>query len=600
MSESQASSTGALPCRYRRRSSIVVHIGDTPLGTGYPVRVQSMATASTLDTEAAVAQAERIISAGAEYLRYTAQDKRVATNLGAIHQALRAKGITTPLVADIHFNPTAADTALEHVEKVRINPGNYVDNKGNVEWNEEVYNAMHKQVCDRFGAFVERAKGLKRALRIGVHHGSLSERMVMLYGDTPEGMVQSCLEYLDVCREHDFHDIVISMKSSNTVVMTAAVRLLVERLDELGYPAYPLHLGVTEAGEGEDGRIKSAVGIGSLLADGIGDTIRVSLSEEPECEIPVARALVDYIAQRETMSPPEGKLPLWSEYRNLCRDARRNTSAIGSFVGGANLPIVVQTSSKTSPNAQEQRPDAILTKHGQLQLPNGTPIAGVSTFIVDCGHVTPEAIDTLLDTPQTLILLESGGENPVSEWRWGFTQLRRAGVKTPILLKRTYCTPDLDLFRLYAAADCGSILLDGWGNGLCLDNPYLSADEITKTSFGILQATRLRMSKTEFISCPGCGRTLYNLQNTIAEIKAATAHLKGLKIGIMGCIVNGPGEMADADYGYVGAAPGKIDLYKGQECIKKGVPQAQAVEHLINLIKEHGDWKDPEPAHATK
>jgi len=559
-----------------------------------------MATASTLDTEAAVAQAERIISAGAEYLRYTAQDKRVATNLGAIHQALRAKGITTPLVADIHFNPTAADTALEHVEKVRINPGNYVDNKGNVAWDEEVYKSMHEKVCERFGAFVERAKELKRALRIGVNHGSLSERMVMLYGDTPEGMVQSCLEYLDVCREHDFHDIVISMKSSNTVVMTAAVRLLVERLDELGYPAYPLHLGVTEAGEGEDGRIKSAVGIGSLLADGIGDTIRVSLSEEPECEIPVARALVDYIAQRETMSPPEGELPLWSEYRNLCRDARRNTSAIGSFVGGANLPIVVQTSSKTSPNAQEQRPDAILTKHGQLQLPNGTPIAGISTFIVDCGHVTPETIDTLLDSPQTLILLESRGENPVAEWRWGFTQLHRAGVKNPILLKRTYCTPDLDLFRLCAAADCGSILLDGWGNGLCLDNPYLSADEITKTSFGILQATRLRMSKTEFISCPGCGRTLYNLQNTIAEIKAATAHLKGLKIGIMGCIVNGPGEMADADYGYVGAAPGKIDLYKGQECIKKSVPQAQAVEHLINLIKEHGDWKDPEPAHTTK
>ena len=559
-----------------------------------------MATASTLDTEAAVAQAERIISAGAEYLRYTAQDKRVATNLGAIHHALRAKGITTPLVADIHFNPTAADTALEHVEKVRINPGNYVDSKGNVAWDEEVYKSMHEKVCERFGAFVERAKELKRALRIGVNHGSLSERMVMLYGDTPEGMVQSCLEYLDVCHEHDFHDIVISMKSSNTVVMTAAVRLLVERLDELGYPAYPLHLGVTEAGEGEDGRIKSAVGIGSLLADGIGDTIRVSLSEEPECEIPVARALVDYIAQRETITPPEGELPLWSEYRNLCHDARRNTSSIGSFIGGANLPIVVQTSSETLPNAQEQRPDAVLTKHGQLQLPNGTPIAGVSTFIVDCGHVTPETIDTLLDTPQTLILLESRGENPVAEWRWGFTQLRRASVKNPILLKRTYCTPDLDLFRLYAAADCGSILLDGWGNGLCLDNPHLSADEITKTAFSILQATRLRMSKTEFISCPGCGRTLYNLQNTIAEIKAATAHLKGLKIGIMGCIVNGPGEMADADYGYVGAAPGKIDLYKGQECIKKGVPQAQAVEHLINLIKEHGDWKDPEPAHATK
>jgi 4-hydroxy-3-methylbut-2-en-1-yl diphosphate synthase len=553
-----------------------------------------MATASTLDTEAAVAQAERIINAGAEYLRYTAQDKRVATNLGVIHRELRARGITTPLVADIHFNPTAADTALEYVEKVRINPGNYVDTKGITEWSDEVYETMHQRVRERFGAFVERAKELRRAIRIGVNHGSLSERMVMLYGDTPEGMVQSCLEYLDVCREHDFHDIVISMKSSNTVVMTAAVRLLVQRLDELGYPAYPLHLGVTEAGEGEDGRIKSAVGIGSLLADGIGDTIRVSLSEEPECEIPVARALVDYISQREHAPSLGGELPSWEEYRSLSQEDRKRSTALGSFVGGTNLPIVLYpTHGHEDLSSLAQRPDAVLTPEGALQLPNSTPIIGIPVYTLTTDEITPERVARLLDQPQTLILLESKGANPVADWRWGFTQLRRLGVSAPILLRRIYETTDLDLFRLYAAADCGSIFLDGWGNGLALEAPHISPEEIIKTEFGILQAARLRMSKTEFISCPGCGRTLYDLQSTIAEIKAATAHLKGLKVGIMGCIVNGPGEMADADYGYVGAAPGKIDLYKGQECIKKGVPQAQAVEHLIHLIKEGGDWKDP-------
>ena len=597
MAENHPDHTSAAPCIYHRRRTISVRIGDTPLGAGHPIRVQSMATTSTLDTEASVAQAERIIAAGAEYLRYTAQDKRVATNLGLIHQELRARGIMTPLVADIHFNPTAADTALEYVEKVRVNPGNYVDNKGVTEWNDEVYRTMHEKVRERFGAFVERAKTLKRAIRIGVNHGSLSERMVMLYGDTPEGMVQSCLEYLDVCREHDFHDIVISMKSSNTVVMTAAVRLLVARLNELGYPAYPLHLGVTEAGEGEDGRIKSAVGIGSLLSDGIGDTIRVSLSEEPECEIPVARALVDYITTREQVTPPSDSslLPSWEEYRRLTQDARKDTSSIGALVGGSNLPIVLYPTDKPLDSSSfAQRPDALLSPEGQLQIANGTSIVGIDVRRIATEALTTELLEELASKPQTLLLLESRGANPVADWRWGFTQLRRAGVRCPILLHRRYETTDIELFRLYAAADCGSIFLDGWGNGLALEAPHLPAEEIIKTEFGILQASRLRMSKTEFISCPGCGRTLYNLQNTIAEIKSATSHLKGLKVGIMGCIVNGPGEMADADYGYVGAAPGKIDLYKGQECIKKGVPQAQAVEHLIQLIKEGGDWKDPE------
>ena len=597
MAENHPDHTSAAPCIYHRRRTISVHIGDTPLGAEHPIRVQSMATTSTLDTEASVAQAERIIAAGAEYLRYTAQDKRVATNLGLIHQELRARGIMTPLVADIHFNPTAADTALEYVEKVRVNPGNYVDNKGVTEWNDEVYRTMHEKVRERFGAFVERAKTLKRAIRIGVNHGSLSERMVMLYGDTPEGMVQSCLEYLDVCREHDFHDIVISMKSSNTVVMTAAVRLLVARLNELGYPAYPLHLGVTEAGEGEDGRIKSAVGIGSLLSDGIGDTIRVSLSEEPEYEIPVARALVDYITTREQVTPPSDSslLPSWEEYRRLMQDARKDTSSIGALVGGSNLPIVLYPTDKPLDSSSfAQRPDALLSPEGQLQIANGTSIVGIDVRRIATETLTAELLEELASKPQILLLLESRGANPVADWRWGFTQLRRAGVRCPILLHRRYETTDIELFRLYAAADCGSIFLDGWGNGLALEAPHLPAEEIIKTEFGILQASRLRMSKTEFISCPGCGRTLYNLQNTIAEIKSATSHLKGLKVGIMGCIVNGPGEMADADYGYVGAAPGKIDLYKGQECIKKGVPQAQAVEHLIQLIKEGGDWKDPE------
>lgn len=597
MAENHPDYTSATPCIYHRRRTISVRIGDMPLGAEHPIRVQSMATTSTLDTEASVAQAERIISAGAEYLRYTAQDKRVATNLGVIHQELRARGITTPLVADIHFNPTAADTALEYVEKVRVNPGNYVDSKGVTEWNDEVYRTMHETVRERFGAFVERAKTLKRAIRIGVNHGSLSERMVMLYGDTPEGMVQSCLEYLDVCREHDFHDIVISMKSSNTVVMTAAVRLLVARLNELGYPAYPLHLGVTEAGEGEDGRIKSAVGIGSLLADGIGDTIRVSLSEEPECEIPVARALVDYITTREQVTPPSNSalLPSWKEYRRLAQDARKDTTSIGALVGGSNLPIVLYPTDKPLDSSSfVQRPDALLSPEGKLHLAGGTTIVGVDVRRIATDALTAELLEELASKPHILLLLESRGANPVADWRWGFTQLRRAGIRCPILLHRRYETTDLELFRLYAAADCGSIFLDGWGNGLALEAPNLPSEEIIKTEFGILQASRLRMSKTEFISCPGCGRTLYNLQNTIAEIKSATSHLKGLKVGIMGCIVNGPGEMADADYGYVGAAPGKIDLYKGQECIKKGVPQAQAVEHLIQLIKEGGDWKDPE------
>lgn len=580
------------PCVYKRRRSIEVPIGAVPLGGTNPIRLQSMASVSTLDTEAAVIQTGRIIEAGADYIRYTAQGRREAANLANIRSRVSALGYDTPLIADIHFNPSAADEALEHIEKVRINPGNYVDTKTATprEWTSQLFDEMHEKVRERFGVFVERAKDLGRTIRIGVNHGSLSERMVMLYGDTPEGMVQSCLEYLDVCRDHGFDRIVISMKSSNTLVMTAAVRLLVMRLEEGGYPAYPLHLGVTEAGEGEDGRIKSAVGIGSLLHDGIGDTIRVSLSEDPELEIPVGRALVEHIISKATLGSVL-TLPSWQEYNELRHNARPHSKRIGRLVGADNLPIVIAEHQQQS---LEVAADYYLGEDGYLYTQAGAKMQELQYRELDCLAIADEQLDELRANPKILILLHARGDGAVQLWRWGFCQIRRAGLNNPIILKRIYSESNVESFRLHAASDVGTILLDGWGNGLCLSATSLEAEDVNKTQLGILQATRLRMSKTEFISCPGCGRTLYNLQETIARVKAATSHLKGLKIGIMGCIVNGPGEMADADYGYVGAAPGKIDLYKGQTCVRKGIAEVEAVEQLIDLIKSEGDWRSPE------
>lgn len=598
MSEHNSSLRGT-PYSYLRRQSIQVPIGDVAIGGEAPIRLQSMANVSTMDTEASISQAERIIMAGADYIRYTAQGRKEAANLALIRKGLDDRSLHTPLIADIHFNPQAADEALEHIEKVRINPGNYVDTKtaSARAWTDEVYKEMHERVVERFGQFVQRAKTLGKTIRIGVNHGSLSERMVMLYGDTPEGMVQSALEYLDVCRLHDFSNIVISMKSSNTTVMTAAVRLLVQRLDEGGYPAYPLHLGVTEAGEGEDGRIKSAVGIGSLLMDGIGDTIRVSLSEEPECEIPVARTLVSYISSASALNERWiTKAPDWEHYKALAQGARKSTHSIGKLIGGDNLPIVLLPHQRVGEITDlEQKPDYILGQSGLWTTLSGSPILGSNTK-----RLTPTMllegetnIQDLVAHPELILLLDTEDENPTRAWRLMLAILKEAGATNPILLAHTYLTEDENTFRLQAAADVGTILLDGWGNGLCLSAPNLSAEVVIKTQFGILQATRLRMSKTEFISCPGCGRTLYNLQETIARVKSATSHLKGLKIGIMGCIVNGPGEMADADYGYVGAAPGKIDLYKGHTCVRKGINQDDAVDQLIDLIKSEGDWIDP-------
>ena len=580
------------PCTYERRPAIEVTIGSLKLGGAHPVRLQSMANTDTNDTEGSVAQAERIIKAGADLLRYTTQGRREATNMANIAEGIHHLGYTTPLVADVHFNPNAADEALEHIEKVRINPGNYVDTKSSTprEWTDELFEEMHNKVIERFGKFVLRAKELGRAIRIGVNHGSLSERMLTRYGDTPEGMIESCLEYLDVCRMHDFHDIVISMKSSNTLVMTAAVRLLSKTLAERGYPAYPLHLGVTEAGEGEDGRIKSAVGIGSLLADGLGDTIRVSLSEEPEAEIPVAKTLVDYISSRQPLDVDTAILPDWNEYTNLSYNDRKNSIAIGKLAGGGNLPIVLSNATPSN-SGDSTKADYYISDSGAIINAQGAIMKDFSYVELDCYSITEKALANVQET--SLILLNAPGNNTIAEWRLGFTLLRRAGIKTSIILRRTYTTNDIELFRLQLAADAGTIIIDGWSNGLYISAPNLQEEDVIKTELGVLQATRLRMSKTEFISCPGCGRTLYSLTETIAKIKAATSHLKGLKIGVMGCIVNGPGEMADADYGYVGAAPGKIDLYKGQECIRRGIPQEEAVNQLIDLIKSEGDWREP-------
>lgn len=580
------------PCTYERRPAIEVTIGNLKLGGAHPVRLQSMANTDTNDTEGSVAQAERIIKAGADLLRYTTQGRREAANMANIAEGIHHLGYTTPLVADVHFNPNAADEALEHIEKVRINPGNYVDTKSSTprEWTDELFEEMHNKVIERFGKFVLRAKELGRAIRIGVNHGSLSERMLTRYGDTPEGMIESCLEYLDVCRMHDFHDIVISMKSSNTLVMTAAVRLLSKTLAERGYPAYPLHLGVTEAGEGEDGRIKSAVGIGSLLADGLGDTIRVSLSEEPEAEIPVAKTLVDYISSRQPLDVDTAILPDWNEYTNLSYNDRKNSIAIGKLAGGGNLPIVLSNATPSN-SGDSTKADYYISDSGAITNAQGAIMKDFSYVELDCYSITEEALANVQET--SLILLNAPGNNAIAEWRLGFTLLRRAGIKNSIILHRTYTTNDIELFRLQLAADAGTIIIDGWSNGLYISAPNLQEEDVIKTELGVLQATRLRMSKTEFISCPGCGRTLYSLTETIAKIKAATSHLKGLKIGVMGCIVNGPGEMADADYGYVGAAPGKIDLYKGQECIRRGIPQEEAVNQLIDLIKSEGDWREP-------
>ncbi len=576
------------PLNYSRRRTTSVSIGSVPLGSSYPLRIQTMANVSTLDVTAGIAQTKRAVEAGADYMRFTAQGVREASCLQQIRVGLDAEGYTIPLVADIHFNPQAAYEALKHVEKVRINPGNFADRRG--EWGDNPLSdadfALGAERVQRlFGDFLIEAKKQGRVVRLGINHGSLSERMLRRYGDTPEGMVESCMEYLRVARNLDFDNIVISMKSSHVQVMTEAVRLLVDRMEQLGF-RYPLHIGVTEAGEGEDGRIKSAVGIGSLLIDGVGDTLRVSLSEAPEAELPVARLLVRHIEQRS-------QSPYLDSWKNCSYQPhmlpRTNSRLVVGCYGATSVPSVFVVGDRVEEcSVAIKSSDCVVARREALR------IEGISPLFIDAQELTPEVARHLASLPQAqLLILEASGSNRVGLWRRAISLLASYHVTMPVVLDAVFSSEEtFEEVQIAASVDLGTLLLEGVGSVVMLEAPHLAATSLRALALGILQATRLRFSHTEYISCPGCGRTLYNLEQTIARIKQATSHLSNLKIGIMGCIVNGPGEMADADYGYVGGAPHKIDLYKGQKCIRRGIAEEEAVDALIALIKEYGDWQD--------
>lgn len=542
---------------YHRRPTLEVRVGNTAIGGNNPVRIQSMASTSTMDTEASVAQARRIVDAGADLVRFTAQGVREAANLGEIRRRLRESGCDVPLVADIHFNPRAAFAAAEQVEKVRINPGNFVDpgrTFRKIEYTDEEYAAELRRLEEALVPFLETCRANDTAIRLGVNHGSLSDRIMSRYGDTPVGMVESAMEFLRVCRSHGFDRVVISIKASNVVVMVETVTRLVEAMDAEEMH-YPLHLGVTEAGDGEDGRIKSAVGIGALLREGIGDTIRVSLSEEPEAELPVARKIMDYIDLMATaapvVAPRDGRFRLGKGMRRISRE-------IGA-VGGSRVPVV----------------------------PAVDGITGLKE--IDAEAVIAGKIDI---APDDIILLSASGEVPGMTLEAAMNILVAEGIDNPVILRGVYNGPDADTVRLRASIDLGALLLKGFADGIEIVSDVLTPDEASRLALAILQSARLRISHTEYIACPGCGRTLFDLQQTLARVKEATSHLKGLKIGVMGCIVNGPGEMADADYGYVGAGVGNISLYKGKECVEKNIPAEEAVSHLVELIKKCGDWKE--------
>ena len=597
---------------YRRRESSVVQIGDTPLGGSYPIRIQSMTNTSTLDTSGSVEQCIRIIEAGTDYVRLTAQGVREAENLAEIEKELHARGYHTPLVADIHFNPKAADAAACTVEKVRINPGNFVDSARTfkqIDYTDEEYAAELKRLRERFVAFLNICKEHHTAIRLGVNHGSLSDRIMSRYGDTPAGMVESCMEFLRICRDEHFDDVAISIKASNTVVMVATVRLLIQTMDAEGMH-YPLHLGVTEAGDGEDGRIKSAVGIGTLLADGIGDTIRVSLSEAPEAEVPVARKLVDYITARA------GHAPIEAPELSLEQLAARPKEHIEG-IGAGEQPVVIAEGKPgegakadfyyTRDQAAGGAVRSIVDYPHYRGEAHTCPLfraadwqalascqAPLRFLQADTTELTEPLLNRLADEKGVVLIVTSHHINPVGDTRAALARLTAAGCTCPVILKRDYRENNPEDLQVKAGADFGPFLLDSLIDGIYLCNEGdIAAQSLTDYMFTILQAARKRFSKTEYISCPSCGRTMFDLQTTLARVKVATSHLTGLKIGVMGCIVNGPGEMADADYGYVGAGRNRVSLYKGKSCIEKNIPEEQAIEKLIALIKANGDWCDP-------
>lgn len=641
--------------QYSRRKTIPVRVGDITIGGENHIVVQSMTTVDTMDTMGSVEQSIRMIESGCELIRITAPSIKEAENLRNIKAELRKRGYQTPLVADIHFTPNAAELAARIVEKVRINPGNYADKKKFevIDYTDASYAEELDRIRDRFLPLVKICKENGTAMRIGTNHGSLSDRIMSRYGDTPLGMVESALEFLRICEHENYHDIVISMKSSNTQVMVQAYRLLVQKLNEGRFKPYPLHLGVTEAGEAEDGRIKSAVGIGTLLEDGLGDTVRVSLTEDPEFEAPVAKALIDRYATRSTHTPI-------AEIRNYPISPfeynKRHVAEIYNF-GGHNVPRVITDISRIEKvtdremktvghfylpeldkwKMNEQGSDFVYTGSNPIpfMLPNGMKeIQNLSVWekSVDPVYKFPlfrleeyksaerfhselnfleisdeeieSAIALVTGRKDTVLVLKTANTHSMPALRRAFVSLLEANSEIPAVVKVAYPDQSADTTTLHAATDVGGLLIDGLGDGIMISLEKIGEhtrqevlDQIklhNSVSFGVLQAARTRMSKTEYISCPSCGRTLFDLQETTAMIRKRTDHLKGVKIGIMGCIVNGPGEMADADYGYVGSGKGKITLYKGKEVMKKSVPSKKAVDELINIIKEDGMWNDPE------
>ena len=623
--------------KYVRFPTREVMVGSLGIGGNNPIRVQSMTTTDTMDTRATVDQSLRMIKAGSELVRITAPSKREAENLRIIKEEIRNCGYNTPIVADIHFTPNAALIAATIVEKVRINPGNYVDRKkfDFIEYTDASYEQELDRIRERFIPLVKVCKKNGTAMRIGTNHGSLSDRILSRYGDTPLGMVESAMEFIRICEEFDYHDLILSMKTSNAQVMVQAYRLAVAMMRREGMN-YPLHLGVTEAGEGEDGRIKSAVGIGSLLEDGVGDTIRVSLTEDPELEIPVAQQLVQRYSTRNSHSEIRSiKNPPFRPYDYT----RRSTVSVGN-VGGKNVPRVIidlsainklipeklidagyiYSESHDKWTISDQAADFVYTGKGQVsfELPSmlniiqdenawqkkdqtlplfsldhylkytglDCEINFVSISLSDCFR--PE-LYTLKNKQSIVLVIDTTNEHGIAEQRRAFFEIINNNWDVPIVIRRDYNVSAKDEFQLFTATDLGSLLIDGLGDGI-----WLKADKpinlITQTCFGILQATRTRISKTEYISCPSCGRTLFDLQEITGKIRSKTSHLKGVKIAVMGCIVNGPGEMADADYGYVGTGVGQISLYKGYEVVKRNIPSNKAVDALIDLIKENGDW----------
>jgi len=638
--------------QYQRLVTREVNIGHVPLGANHPIRVQSMTTTDTMDTMATVEQSIRMIEAGCEYVRITAPSINEARNLEAIKKELKQRGFSTPLIADIHFTPNAAELAARIVEKVRVNPGNYADKKKFevLEYTDHTYDEELDRIRERFTPLVKICKEYGTAMRIGTNHGSLSDRILSRYGDTPLGMVESALEFLRICEDLNYHNIVLSMKASNPQVMVQAYRLLIVKMRESGMN-YPLHLGVTEAGEGEDGRIKSAAGIGTLLEDGIGDTVRVSLTEDPEFEIPVAKELVNRYNNRAShkhIATIDNSVKFaWSPYEY----SRRTTREILN-TGRNKVPVVIAdyshkpviTPASLFPvgynysttldkwNLSDQACDflfcgntiidfevpgtlglilnnfawnrkertyPLFSATDYLKSSDRSPFMNfvelnADTLFGDGDALSASGSELLKEIKKdTTVILVAGTTNlhGMAEQRRVMIELINRGIENPVIIRWSYKNIGGDTFRLYASTDAGALLLDGFGDGIWLSaSGIVSEQVINSTSFGILQASRTRISKTEYISCPSCGRTLFDLQETTAKIRERTDHLKGVKIGIMGCIVNGPGEMADADYGYVGVGVGKITLYKGKEVVRKSIDSDLAVDALIELIKEHGDW----------